>query len=409
MKHLILLNNFYPYGYGESFLENEIPIITDTFDRILVLPISILGDMKKAKTRELPENVQAFPAGIKEGVLIKVGVLLKNLPNIVYGFYNLLDCMHKDYAWYRFRKILPFLELYRSVPVETEIVIYSYWFYTHTSIGIFIKAYLNEIGFKNVKIVSRAHGYDVYRERQVFRYFPQRRYMLDNIDRVYVCSRQGRDYIAKGYPEYSDNIVVGRLGSSDLGVCEYKMGKETVVVSCSNVIPLKQVTKIADAISKLLDEGYEIKWHHFGDGSDIGKVKKIVSKYLKKNVILHGRVQNSEVYDFYRNVSVDIFINASTTEGIPVSIMEAMSFGTPIIAPDVGGIREIVNEESGYMLLGNNITSSDIRNALERFIKLSYEERCTIRNRVRKYWEHNYSAEKNYSDFANSVVGLFED
>lgn len=40
----------------------------------------------------------------------------------------------------------------------------------------------------------------------------------------------------------------------------------------------------------------------------------------------------------------------SDSEGIPVSIMEAMSFGIPVIARNVGGMSEIVNEENGLLL-----------------------------------------------------------
>ncbi len=48
---------------------------------------------------------------------------------------------------------------------------------------------------------------------------------------------------------------------------------------------------------------------------------------------------------FFKENSVDLFINASITEGTPVSIMEAISCGIPIIATDVGGNPEIVSEK----------------------------------------------------------------
>ena len=46
--------------------------------------------------------------------------------------------------------------------------------------------------------------------------------------------------------------------------------------------------------------------------------------------------------DYYKNNIIDIFINLSASEGIPVSIMDAISFGIPCIATNVGGTGEIV-------------------------------------------------------------------
>ena len=48
---------------------------------------------------------------------------------------------------------------------------------------------------------------------------------------------------------------------------------------------------------------------------------------------------------------VDLFLTVSANEGIPVSIMEAQSFGIPVIATDVGGISEIVNNVNGSYFL----------------------------------------------------------
>ena len=57
--------------------------------------------------------------------------------------------------------------------------------------------------------------------------------------------------------------------------------------------------------------------------------------------------------DFYLNI--DAFINTSFHEGIPMSILEAMSYGKPVVAPNVGGIHEIFqNGRSGFLVDGRN-------------------------------------------------------
>ena len=51
-----------------------------------------------------------------------------------------------------------------------------------------------------------------------------------------------------------------------------------------------------------------------------------------------------------RSQPIDIFINVSSSEGLPVAIMEAISFDIPIIATNVGGTSEIVTPETGILI-----------------------------------------------------------
>jgi glycosyltransferase involved in cell wall biosynthesis len=66
---------------------------------------------------------------------------------------------------------------------------------------------------------------------------------------------------------------------------------------------------------------------------------------IPSNVFFMGNIPNAGAYNEY----VDLFILPSNYEGLPIVILEAMSFGKPIVASNVGGISEIViNNENGY-------------------------------------------------------------
>ena len=90
---------------------------------------------------------------------------------------------------------------------------------------------------------------------------------------------------------------------------------------------------------------------------------------------------------------------ASLSEGIPVSIMEAISFGIPIIATNVGGNAEIVNDETGVLIPVNidqaafNETVSDIMNKMD-ILKIS-----TI-----LCYQNEFNADKNYHCFYNQIT-----
>ena len=71
---------------------------------------------------------------------------------------------------------------------------------------------------------------------------------------------------------------------------------------------------------------------------------------------------------------VRCFINVSSSEGIPVSIMEVMSFGIPVIGTNVGGVSELVNQENGH-LLSANPAAQEIVSVIEKFQQLSNEDK----------------------------------
>jgi glycosyltransferase involved in cell wall biosynthesis len=85
-----------------------------------------------------------------------------------------------------------------------------------------------------------------------------------------------------------------------------------------------------------------------GDGPE----RQILEEKVRK-AGLHGRFKflghQDDMDIFYK--SLDVYINTSVHEGIPMSVLEAMSYGLPVVVPKVGGFPEIVEEGiSGYLI-----------------------------------------------------------
>ena len=106
---------------------------------------------------------------------------------------------------------------------------------------------------------------------------------------------------------------------------------------------------------------------------------------------------NDKILDFYQSTQVNLFISLTEAEGIPVSIMEAISFGIPVLSTDVGGCSEIVNNQTG-ILIPLNTPASEVGKIIEDFI-LSDKNSQIYREKVRSYWLANYSETSNYSEF----------
>ncbi len=176
------------------------------------------------------------------------------------------------------------------------------------------------------------------------------------------------------------------------------------IVSVSNVITVKNVDIIARVINKFSKKNtdIEIVWNHFGDGDMLPDIKKYLYNEGAENLksVFHGRVSNNNIFEFYSNNPVDLLMNLSSSEGIPVSIMEAISFGIPILATDVGGVSEIVNEKTGLLIdleLNDDIVSDYLKEMFD-----NPKDRMEVRN----YWQTNYSASANYKKFAEELVSL---
>ena len=115
-----------------------------------------------------------------------------------------------------------------------------------------------------------------------------------------------------------------------------------------------------------------------------------------------GRMTSDEVYDLYKTQGVMYFCNISTTEGLPVSIMEAFSFGIPAIATNVGGTNELVNDNNGT-LISSDLTADQLAEILVANINISEKRYAEKRINARNTWEKLCSAEKNYTEFLDRI------
>lgn len=91
-----------------------------------------------------------------------------------------------------------------------------------------------------------------------------------------------------------------------------------------------------------------------GDGPDRSHLEDKVKKLkLSEQIRFAGYKSQSEVRDFFQQT--DIFILPSFAEGVPVSLMEAMATGLPVVTTQIAGISELVKDgESGYLVMPSN-------------------------------------------------------
>lgn len=410
MKYLILLNRKFPYKTGESFLENEIDIVSGFFDRVLIFPSDVYN--KDTQTRIISsKNVKAIPFKTKN-------VKQSNLEYAIKGIFssekskNTKSLYGKFYEGYfsaaaasQADKIWKALKEY-NFSANDEIVIYSYWLFISAKVAIILKNRFAQKGI-SVKTISRAHRFDIYEENRKAETLPQRELLLSNLDNVYACSNDGANYLMRKYPNYKDKISCSYLATRDRGVAKWEYTSEFHIVSCSRVTPVKRLNLIVDVLKNLKNTGINInfKWTHIGDGEELSTVSARAKKELNfmKTEFL-GSVPNTAVYDFYINNKVDLFINLSESEGLPVSIMEAISFGIPVVATAAGGTAEIVINNISGSIVPVECSPIEVSQKILKIAQKNEQELSLLREKTRAFWYQNYRTDKNYVDFAKEII-----
>lgn len=132
------------------------------------------------------------------------------------------------------------------------------------------------------------------------------------------------------------------------------------------------------------------KIYIIGDGVLREEVEKFIqASGIRDMVHLIGGVSQQEVFECLKRS--DIFILLSNWEGLPYSILEAMSFGLPVIATDVGGVREAVTQECGILVKRNDIKG--VTKALENLI-VNEGLRKRMGEEARRYVEQHFSLQE---------------
>lgn len=412
---LILLTNSYPFSSEESFLEPEIPYLSKEFDKVIILATGLGKDA--LKTRETPPDTDCYNVGKTSkrfGRLLCVskGAVRSVLPSKTPEDKNCNSLKKRIFCEYFYARGEREFSLCKEVLDKYDfsqydsVTVYSYWFFVSALVGCHICEYIAD-KCKNLKFVSRGHGYDVYKYANSLNYLPLREFLLERVDSVHPCSLDGEEHISSQFPDFKDKISHRYLGTQDGGISEMNDGCFHIV-SCSRMVGLKRVDRIAKALSLLQNENIcKLKWTHIGDGETMQQVKEICEEKLGfMEVNLMGRVSNSDVRDFYKKEKVDILLNVSTTEGLPVSMMEALSYSIPVIATKVGGVGEIIRDGYNGNLISPDFTDEELAVKIKEFISYSNEEKLKMRENARSFWAENFDAEKNFSEFAREISGI---
>ncbi len=415
-KTLFLLTKTYPFGKGEQYIGHELEYVSKTFEKVFIYPNDYY-DKSISHDKLLPGNVEVLnfnsliPLKSRNGIsdyvfLFKNSVLeffqTDDKQNFIKNFkWNLINfCLSSELAK-SFSKYLKENNFNSS-----NSVFYSYWF--HKS-AIFLSILKSKKSIHS--FVSRAHSIDLYHEywgviNEEVKVPPFKFFKLKHVDKIITISNHGLNFIKSKYPKYASKVSTFYLGISDpANHLSKKESNRFLIVTCSHLDWTKQVDKLADALVKITTP---FKWVHFGGGSqvELDKIQGLNAQgSLNSAVEMKGYVTNKEVHDFYKNNKVNLFVNLSLVEGVPVSIMEALAYEIPILATAVYGTPEAVIDGKNGFLLDVNFSQEELVTQLNYCIQ--HKDQLEQMGKASKeIYLEKFSAEKNYCQFANYLSSL---
>ncbi|UCE24393.1 MAG: glycosyltransferase [Candidatus Zixiibacteriota bacterium] len=169
------------------------------------------------------------------------------------------------------------------------------------------------------------------------------------------------DYVSRGkYPAgrlqtiYNGIECTSNETPSDVAVLRKELGlseSDLVVGHVANFRPPKGHRYLAEAAAKVCAEIPNAKFllvGEFGDGSIKSEVEMLAGQFgiQDKLLMLGFRSDVGRLLNL-----IDVFVLSSISEGHPLSVVEAMAAGKPVVATNVGGLPEIVDQgETGYLV-----------------------------------------------------------
>lgn len=226
------------------------------------------------------------------------------------------------------------------------------------------------------------------------------RQLLEDSDLVIGLSASWRNPIMQIAPRCNFQVIYNSVQLPIID--ERKREKKFINITFLGLLcERKGIFDLIEVVSRLITKGFNIHLTVGGNG-DISRFhNEIKIKGLKNHVTYVGWIVGNAKDKLLRNT--DIFVLPSYGEGMPMTILEAMSYAIPVVSTFVGGIPSlIINGTTGYM-----IQPGDMNNLYERILDLvnDADKRRTFGQRGRKVIEEKHNLSVNV-DKIDAIYGM---
>ena len=163
------------------------------------------------------------------------------------------------------------------------------------------------------------------------------------------------------------------LKSRNNKIKEFSNKKEIKIMTIGATnVKFKAQKYVIKAIKKLKKDNIKIKYYLAG-GGDTTRLRRIAKRCkVLENILFLGELNRIELFSYLDNI--DIYVHPSLQEGLPRSVVEAMSRACPVIGATTGGIPELISKK----FLVKRKSSKDIYNKIKYYCNLNEEQRKKV-------------------------------
>ncbi|MEM5686833.1 glycosyltransferase [Bacillus cereus] len=194
-------------------------------------------------------------------------------------------------------------------------------------------------------------------------------------------------YIPNGIEidSFRRDITIGKAKRIELGI-----SNQFVWLAVGRVESEKDYPNLIMAFNELIKSNGNCVLVIVGEGSKLDEIKELAIELgVDEKIKFLGK--RSDIKDLMS--MSDSFVLSSIYEGLPMVLLEASVCELPLIATDVGGNREVINDgENGYLVSKSN--PMELAGKMLQIMNLGVEERLNMGNKARKYVEEKYRIEK---------------
>jgi len=132
---------------------------------------------------------------------------------------------------------------------------------------------------------------------------------------------------------------------------DYDIQDPVKLLYVGRLVPIKGLAYLLRAVPDIGSDDQEVVLDIVGDGNHRAKLERLTKRLnIENQVNFRGLVSfGDQLFSYYENAN--IYVLPSLSEGIPKTLLESMAFGTPIVATNVGGIPDVIQDRETGLLI----------------------------------------------------------
>ena len=241
----------------------------------------------------------------------------------------------------------------------------------------------------DISLICTQHGLDEPESSWKWKFLSgvNRHVLSRHFRNIVAVSEDIRITLSEKYGLPSEILVVIHNGTEiPAEITPDRANHPFTIGSAGRFFPVKDFPFLVEVAAEVYRNAKDVRFELAGEGPEIHSVTERIRRCGLQNVFqLKGFMENMS--DFYEGL--DLYINTSLHEGFPMSILEAMSHGLPVVAPIEGGIKEAVTDGIHGFLIGGRDPKRYAQKCLEIYTDRKMRQSMGIASKEKAISEYS--------------------